>query len=102
MTMPKVNPGNKCKRYDTKKSIWLGVGEKLIALCPLCQKEYPTFIYFLGRGKPRLYCSSCLKYLRYNEFTEDLLGQPLIGAANPEFITIEALEFSQQARLNDD
>ena len=100
--MPKLNPGNRCKRYNTKKSIWLGVGEKLTALCPLCGKEYPTYIFWLGRGQPRLYCTSCVEYLQYNQLGEDCLGQPLIGAANPEMITIEALEASAQARMTTD
>ena len=47
------------KRQDLFKGWWKGLSQRIVAHCPMCERSHVVSIYWVGRGKPRLYCNDC-------------------------------------------
>lgn len=60
--MDKDDPG-----YRGPRNFTATFGATAVCVCPRCNKRYKRFIYWTGRGTPRVYCAKCLVRIQHYE-----------------------------------
>ena len=57
------------KKLETRKYL---TKEKMTkCFCPRCENEHKSFMYWRGKGTPKVFCQECKKLIYYNQIGDN-------------------------------